>query len=136
MKARKPRLLATDQVYEASSWLYEARAGSVREVGVLRVYEEDFKIYFFFKVAAFAQFGSDLDAATQQLLNRGVRLTELLKHGQYVPMPTMEQVRTAGLGASWIRSTRPRSLSLRSRSSPTFRGHRCPSWKRLELTDS
>merc|ERR1712012_441279 len=36
--------------------------------------------------------GSDLDAATQQLLNRGVRLTELLKQGQYVPMPIEDQV--------------------------------------------
>jgi len=44
------------------------------------------------EVAAFAQFGSDLDASTQQLLNRGVRLTELLKQGQYVPMPIEEQV--------------------------------------------
>jgi len=44
------------------------------------------------EVAAFAQFGSDLDAATQQLLNRGVRLTELLKQGQYVPMGIEEQV--------------------------------------------
>jgi len=44
------------------------------------------------EVAAFAQFGSDLDAATQQLLNRGVRLTELLKQGQYVPMPVEDQV--------------------------------------------
>merc|ERR1712165_275098 len=44
------------------------------------------------EVAAFAQFGSDLDAATQQLLNRGVRLTELLKQGQYVPMPIEDQV--------------------------------------------
>ena len=35
------------------------------------------------EVAAFAQFGSDLDQATQNLLNRGVRLTELLKQGQY-----------------------------------------------------
>ena len=35
------------------------------------------------EVAAFAQFGSDLDAATQALLNRGTRLTELLKQGQY-----------------------------------------------------
>merc|ERR1712045_718223 len=43
-------------------------------------------------VAAFAQFGSDMDAATQQLLNRGVRLTELLKQGQYVPMPIEDQV--------------------------------------------
>merc|ERR1712112_809905 len=44
------------------------------------------------EVAAFAQFGSDLDAATQQLLNRGVRLTELLKQNQYVPMAIQEQV--------------------------------------------
>lgn len=44
------------------------------------------------EVAAFAQFGSDLDAATQQLLNRGVRLTELLKQGQYVPMAVEDQI--------------------------------------------
>jgi proton translocating ATP synthase F1 alpha subunit len=39
------------------------------------------------EVAAFAQFGSDLDAATQQQLNRGARLVELLKQDQFVPMP-------------------------------------------------
>merc|ERR1712136_136497 len=39
-----------------------------------------------------AQFGSDLDAATQALLRRGVRLTELLKQGQYVPMAAADQV--------------------------------------------
>lgn len=44
------------------------------------------------RVGSAAQFGSDLDAATQQLLNRGVRLTELLKQGQYVPMAIEEQV--------------------------------------------
>jgi len=44
------------------------------------------------EVAAFAQFGSDLDASTQQLLSRGERLTELLKQAQYVPMPIEEQV--------------------------------------------
>ncbi|CAD7670937.1 unnamed protein product [Nyctereutes procyonoides] len=44
------------------------------------------------EVAAFAQFGSDLDAATQQLLSHGVRLTELLKQGQYSPMVIEEQV--------------------------------------------
>ena len=44
------------------------------------------------EMAAFAQFGSDLDAATQQLLKRGERLTELLKQGQYSPMPMEEQV--------------------------------------------
>jgi len=50
------------------------------------------------EVAAFAQFGSDLDAATQQLLTRGVRLTELLKQGQYVPMDIAEQVATIYAG--------------------------------------
>lgn len=44
------------------------------------------------EVAAFAQFGSDLDATTQQLLNRGARLTELLKQNQYVPMAFENQV--------------------------------------------
>jgi F-type H+-transporting ATPase subunit alpha len=44
------------------------------------------------EVAAFAQFGSDLDQATQNLLKRGVRLTEILKQGQYVPMAIEEQV--------------------------------------------
>jgi proton translocating ATP synthase F1 alpha subunit len=44
------------------------------------------------EVAAFAQFGSDLDAATQALLNRGARLTELLKQDQYVPMAFADQV--------------------------------------------
>src|SRR5919206_3029216 len=39
------------------------------------------------EMAAFAQFGSDLDASTQRLLNRGARLTELLKQPQYSPMP-------------------------------------------------
>jgi F-type H+-transporting ATPase subunit alpha len=43
-------------------------------------------------MAAFAQFGSDLDASTQRLLARGARLTELLKQGQYSPMPVEEQV--------------------------------------------
>jgi F-type H+/Na+-transporting ATPase subunit alpha len=44
------------------------------------------------EMAAFAQFASDLDASTQRLLNRGARLTELLKQGQYQPMPMEEQV--------------------------------------------
>jgi F-type H+/Na+-transporting ATPase subunit alpha len=43
-------------------------------------------------MAAFAQFGSDLDASTQKLLARGARLTELLKQPQYNPMPVEEQV--------------------------------------------
>jgi F-type H+-transporting ATPase subunit alpha len=44
------------------------------------------------EMAAFAQFGSDLDATTQRLLNRGARLTELLKQGQFQPLKTQEQV--------------------------------------------
>ena len=44
------------------------------------------------EMAAFAQFGSDLDAATQRLLNRGSRLTELLKQAQFSPLKMEEQV--------------------------------------------
>ena len=43
------------------------------------------------EMAAFAQFGSDLDASTQKLLNRGARLTELLKQPQFSPLPFEEQ---------------------------------------------
>jgi F-type H+-transporting ATPase subunit alpha len=44
------------------------------------------------EMAAFAQFGSDLDAATQRQLNRGARLVEILKQPQYKPMPVEKQV--------------------------------------------
>ncbi len=44
------------------------------------------------EMAAFAQFGSDLDAATQRMLARGARLTELLKQAQFSPMTIDEQV--------------------------------------------
>jgi F-type H+-transporting ATPase subunit alpha len=44
------------------------------------------------EMAAFAQFGSDLDATTQRLLNRGARLTELLKQSQFSPLKMEEQV--------------------------------------------
>lgn len=56
-------------------------AGSIK--GELAQYRE---------MAAFAQFGSDLDAATQKLLNRGARLVELLKQPQFSPLKTEEQV--------------------------------------------
>jgi F-type H+-transporting ATPase subunit alpha len=46
----------------------------------------------FRELAAFAQFGSDLDAATQRQLNRGTRLVEILKQDQYVPLPVEKQV--------------------------------------------
>ena len=44
------------------------------------------------ELAAFAQFGSDLDKSTQAILNRGARLVELLKQGRYVPMPVENQI--------------------------------------------
>jgi F-type H+-transporting ATPase subunit alpha len=52
------------------------------------------------EMAAFAQFGSDLDATTQRLLNRGARLTELLKQPQFSPLKTEEQVLVIYSGVS------------------------------------
>jgi F-type H+-transporting ATPase subunit alpha len=52
------------------------------------------------EMAAFAQFGSDLDAATQRLLNRGARLTELLKQPQFSPLKIEEQVAVIFAGVS------------------------------------
>ncbi len=52
------------------------------------------------EMAAFAKFGSDLDKATQALLARGSRLTELLKQGQYVPIPVEKQVVLLFAGAN------------------------------------
>merc|ERR1711994_187158 len=71
-----------------------SRVGSAAQIKAMKQVAGSMKLELaqYREVAAFAQFGSDLDAATQQLLNRGVRLTELLKQGQYVPMPIEEQV--------------------------------------------
>ena len=59
------------------------------------------------EMAAFAQFGSDLDASTQRLLNRGARLTELLKQPQYSPMPIEEQVVSIFAGVNGFIDTVP-----------------------------
>ncbi|MFD1952015.1 F0F1 ATP synthase subunit alpha [Sphingomonas arantia] len=59
------------------------------------------------EMAAFAQFGSDLDASTQRLLNRGARLTELLKQGQYQPLPFEEQVVSIFAGVNGFLDTVP-----------------------------
>merc|ERR1712158_345697 len=71
-----------------------SRVGSAAQIKSMKQVAGSMKLELaqYREVAAFAQFGSDLDAATQQLLNRGVRLTELLKQGQYVPMAIEEQV--------------------------------------------
>ncbi len=56
----------------------------------------------FRELEAFAQFGSDLDAATQQTLNRGARLVELLKQGQYEPLKNSEQIAVIYAGTSGL----------------------------------
>jgi F-type H+-transporting ATPase subunit alpha len=59
------------------------------------------------EMAAFAQFGSDLDASTQKLLNRGARLTELLKQAQFSPLKTEEQVVSIYAGVNGYLDTLP-----------------------------
>jgi len=71
-----------------------SRVGSAAQIKAMKQVSGTMKLDLaqYREVAAFAQFGSDMDAATQQLLNRGVRLTELLKQVQYAPMDIAEQV--------------------------------------------
>nr|YP_009310469.1 ATP synthase F1 subunit alpha [Pyramimonas parkeae]AOT98927.1 ATP synthase F1 subunit alpha [Pyramimonas parkeae] len=71
-----------------------SRVGSAAQVKGMKQVSGSLKLELaqYREVAAFAQFGSDLDAATQYLLNRGARLTEVLKQGQYVPMPIELQI--------------------------------------------
>merc|ERR1711939_155296 len=65
-----------------------SRVGSAAQLKAMKQVAGSLKLFLaqYREVAAFAQFGSDLDAATQSLLNRGARLTELLKQKQYQPM--------------------------------------------------
>ncbi|ODN95840.1 ATP synthase subunit alpha, mitochondrial [Cryptococcus wingfieldii CBS 7118] len=67
-----------------------SRVGSAAQTKLMKSVAGSLKLYLaqYREVAAFAQFGSDLDASTRYLLNRGARLTELLKQPQYTPMPT------------------------------------------------
>jgi len=71
-----------------------SRVGSAAQVPAMKSVAKTLKLDLaqYREVAAFAQFGSDLDAATQSLLNRGAQLTELLKQKQYQPMTPDEQV--------------------------------------------
>ena len=71
-----------------------SRVGSAAQVKAMRQVAGRIKLELaqYREMAAFAQFGSDLDPATQRLLARGARLTELLKQGQYSPMVIEEQV--------------------------------------------
>ena len=71
-----------------------SRVGSAAQLKAMKQVAGSLKLFLaqYREVAAFAQFGSDLDAATKQTLNRGERLTELLKQKQYQPMAVSEMV--------------------------------------------
>ncbi|KAF7725872.1 Alpha subunit of the F1 sector of mitochondrial F1F0 ATP synthase [Apophysomyces ossiformis] len=71
-----------------------SRVGSAAQTKAMKQVAGSLKLFLaqYREVAAFAQFGSDLDASTQFLLNRGARLTELLKQPQYTPLSIQTQV--------------------------------------------
>ncbi|TIA93146.1 hypothetical protein E3P99_00249 [Wallemia hederae] len=71
-----------------------SRVGSAAQTKLMKSVAGSLKLYLaqYREVAAFAQFGSDLDASTKFLLNRGQRLTELLKQGQFDPMAVEVQI--------------------------------------------
>lgn len=71
-----------------------SRVGSAAQIKAMKQVAGSIKLELaqYREMAAFAQFSSDLDPATQKLLNRGARLTELLKQPQYAPMPVEEEV--------------------------------------------
>ncbi|KAF7797501.1 hypothetical protein EIP86_008701 [Pleurotus ostreatoroseus] len=71
-----------------------SRVGSAAQTKIMKKFAGSLKLYLaqYREVAAFAQFGSDLDASTRFLLSRGARLTELLKQGQYQPLAMEVQV--------------------------------------------
>ncbi len=71
-----------------------SRVGSAAQIKAMKQVAGSLKLFLaqYREVAAFAQFGSDLDPSTQFILNRGARLTELLKQAQYSPLPVEQQV--------------------------------------------
>ncbi|KAJ4409080.1 Alpha subunit of the F1 sector of mitochondrial F1F0 ATP synthase [Didymella pomorum] len=81
-----------------------SRVGSAAQVKAMKQVAGSLKLFLaqYREVAAFAQFGSDLDAATKQTLNRGERLTELLKQKQYSPMAVNEMVPLIYAGVNGI----------------------------------
>lgn len=77
-----------------------SRVGSAAQIKAMKQVAGTLKLDLaqYREVAAFAQFGSDLDATTQQQLNRGARLVELLKQDQFQPLPVQIQVVAIFLG--------------------------------------
>jgi F-type H+-transporting ATPase subunit alpha len=79
-----------------------SRVGSAAQTKAMKKVSGSIKLELaqYREMAAFAQFGSDLDASTQKLLNRGARLTELLKQPQFNPMPFEEQTASIFAGTN------------------------------------
>ncbi|MFZ4071206.1 MAG: F0F1 ATP synthase subunit alpha, partial [Caulobacterales bacterium] len=91
--------LETDLFYQGvrpavNVGLSVSRVGSSAQVKAMKTAVGPLKgeLAQFRELAAFAKFGSDLDASTQKALNRGARLTELLKQDQFSPVPVEEQI--------------------------------------------
>jgi F-type H+/Na+-transporting ATPase subunit alpha len=86
-----------------------SRVGSAAQTKAMKKVSGSIKLELaqYREMAAFAQFGSDLDASTQKLLNRGARLTELLKQKQFSPMPFEEQTASIFAGTSGYLDTIP-----------------------------
>ena len=79
-----------------------SRVGSAAQTKAMKKVSGSIKLELaqYREMAAFAQFGSDLDASTQKLLNRGARLTELLKQAQFSPLPFEEQTASIFAGTN------------------------------------
>jgi F-type H+/Na+-transporting ATPase subunit alpha len=99
--------LETDLFYQGirpaiNVGLSVSRVGSAAQTKAMKKVSGSIKLELaqYREMAAFAQFGSDLDASTQKLLNRGARLTELLKQKQYSPMPFEEQTASIFAGTN------------------------------------
>ncbi|MEP9359506.1 F0F1 ATP synthase subunit alpha [Sphingomonas sp. KR3-1] len=84
-----------------------SRVGSAAQTKAMKKVSGSIKLELaqYREMAAFAQFGSDLDASTQKLLNRGARLTELLKQPQFSPLPFEEQTASIFAGTQGFLDT-------------------------------
>jgi F-type H+/Na+-transporting ATPase subunit alpha len=99
--------LETDLFYQGirpaiNVGLSVSRVGSAAQTKAMKKVSGSIKLELaqYREMAAFAQFGSDLDASTQKLLNRGARLTELLKQKQFSPLPFEEQTASIFAGTN------------------------------------
>jgi F-type H+-transporting ATPase subunit alpha len=106
--------LETDLFYQGirpaiNVGLSVSRVGSAAQTKAMKKVAGSIKLELaqYREMAAFAQFGSDLDASTQRLLNRGARLTELLKQPQFQPLPFEEQVVSIFAGTNGYIDTVP-----------------------------